>query len=99
MPECRLALGWRSDSIAVHLQTPMPKRDDIKQRLRWAAQAAKKPVTEQQLNEAAEQLEKRSRVEKSDLRKLGSDVVGDTEIFASTDTDDMNNLLGRLGEK
>jgi hypothetical protein len=77
----------------------MAKIDEIKQKLRVAVAVAKKQATERQINEAAEVLQKRAHVEKRDLRVLGEQIVGDPEIFASTDTDDMNNLLGRLGDK
>jgi hypothetical protein len=77
----------------------MAKRDDIKAKLRLAALQARKYATERQLDEAAADLERRSFVRKEDLETLGEKVANDRQIFASTDTDDMNNLLGRLGEK
>jgi hypothetical protein len=77
----------------------MPKRDDIKRLLRNAALAANKRIDEQQLGAAAEQLVKKASVQKQDLRLLGESVAHDPEIFAATDTDDMNDVLGRLGDR
>ena len=79
----------------------MPSEDEIKIRtkLRLAAIVAKKSLTEKQLDESVEELKAKRFVKKADLNEIGQKVAGDREIFASTDVDDINNLLGRLGEK
>ena len=77
----------------------MPKLDDIKLKLRVAVILNNKKISEGALNEAAEELVKNASVQKQDLRVLGQRVAHDPEIFASTDIDDINDVLGRLGDK
>jgi hypothetical protein len=77
----------------------MAKLDEIKAKLRVGALTARKSVTEQQLNEAAAELIKRTSVRKQDLEYIGEKVAQDPQVFSATDTDDLNDVLGRLGEK
>ena len=77
----------------------MAKLDEVKTKLRVGALAAKKYVTEQQLNEAAAELIKRTSARKQDLEYIGEKVAQDPYVFSATDTDDLNDILGRLGEK
>jgi hypothetical protein len=77
----------------------MAKIDEIKAKLRVGELAERKYVTEQQLNEAAADLIKRTSVRKQDLEYIGEKVAQDPHVFSATDTDDLNDILGRLGEK
>ncbi len=76
----------------------MAKLDEIKAKLRIGAMAARKSVTEQQLNEAAGELVKKTSVRKQDLEYIGEKVAQDPQVFSATDTDDLNDILSRLGE-
>ena len=77
----------------------MAEKDDLKRILRAAALAANKFPTERQLNEAAEELEKKIRVTKSDIQELGEKVASNAEIFATTDIGDINDVLERGRKK
>jgi hypothetical protein len=69
------------------------KRIALKQILREGAVAARKYASDQVLEEAARQLEKRASVTKRDLEFLGETLAHDPEIFAVTDIGDINDVL------
>lgn len=77
----------------------MPDTNNLKRILKTAALVARKPITEHQLEKAAQELAHKKQASASDLRVLGESVADDAQIFAATDIDDINNELGRLREK
>ena len=77
----------------------MPDTNNLKQLLKTAALVARKTITEQQLEKAAQELAQKKQASANDLRVLGESVASDAQIFAATDIDDINNELGRLREK
>lgn len=79
--------------------THMANKDDVVRKLRVSVILQNKEISEGQLLEAAAEVIKLGHVKKADLQELGQKVAGDRQIFATTDTEEMNNLLGRLGEK
>jgi len=77
----------------------MPDSTDLKRKLRYAALAANAQPTERQLDEAVQELEKKAHVTKSDLFEVGRKVASNSEIFASTDIEDINNILDQIRNK
>lgn len=76
----------------------MTPHEEIKRELRRSVPQTKS-VTEHQLEVATLFLEKKASVRKSDIEFIGENVVGDSHIFASTDIDEINDVLGRLGNR
>jgi arginine repressor len=72
------------------------KKEEIKKVLRRDLRTGAR-VTEQQLNEAAEQVGNLKAIDASTLEKIASHIVGDDTAFicASTDLGDINNILKR----
>ena len=81
----------------------MTPHEQLKLKLRVSVLLASKSISEQQLEQAAILLEGRvSLVKKAsvtDLEAVGLAAANDRTIFASTDIDDINNLLGSIGNK
>jgi hypothetical protein len=71
------------------------KKDDIKRILKTAAFAARKYPTEKQLTEAAEELVKKGWITEEDVLVVGEKVASDRQIFATTDIEDINNVLDK----
>lgn len=77
----------------------MPDSNDLKRKLRIAALAAKVYPNDQQLDEAVQELTKKAHVTRGDLQEIGRKVASNSEIFASTDIEDINNILDQIKGK
>jgi hypothetical protein len=67
--------------------------------LKTASSTARRYITEQQLDEAVEQVKQKTKVTKEDLQRIGQSVAHDPEVFACTDIDDINTVLDALKKK
>ena len=74
----------------------MADKFKLKKLLQDGALVARRPINEQQLEEAASTLIRKTSVTRDDLKLVGKDVANDPEIFAATDIDDINDILGGL---
>ena len=77
----------------------MPDTDELKRKLRLLAIANSKAATETQLTLAANVLVKKAHVTAQDMQVLGESVGADQKTFATTDIDDINDVLSRLKNK
>lgn len=77
----------------------MADKDDLKRKLRNAAYASRAIPTDRQLDEAVEEITKKAHVTKSDIEDVGRKVASNSEIFASTDIEDINNILDQIKRK
>lgn len=67
--------------------------------LRTASITARRHVSEQQIEEAVEELKQKTKVSKQDLERIGESVAHDPEVFSCTDIDDINTVLDALKKK
>lgn len=77
----------------------MADKSDLKRLLRVAVAAKRKYATEQQLDEATELLTKQASITREGIRALGESVAHDPELFAASDPDSVNDILGELRRK
>ena len=74
----------------------MADKVKLKKLLQEGASIGRRSINEQQLEEAASTLIRKTSVTRDELKLVGKDVANDPELFAATDIDDINDILGGL---